>query len=58
MELAVAGSEAGAAALLMPGTSDAYNAARLVSGEFTSRLREVIGGDLASASRAAICSSP
>jgi uncharacterized protein YtpQ (UPF0354 family) len=47
MELAVAGAEAGTAALLMPDTSDAYNAARLVSGEFTARLREAAGGDLA-----------
>jgi uncharacterized protein YtpQ (UPF0354 family) len=47
MELAVAGSEVGDASLLMPGKSDAYNAARLVSNDFTARLREVIGGDLA-----------
>lgn len=47
MELAVASNEAGAAALLMPDTSDAYNAARLVSGKFTARLRAAAGGDLA-----------
>jgi hypothetical protein len=47
MELAVASTEAGAAALLMPDTSDAYNASRLVSGKFTARLREAAGGDLA-----------
>jgi hypothetical protein len=47
MELAVAGSESGAAELLMPDTSDSYNAARLVSGDFTSRLRAAAGGDLA-----------
>lgn len=47
MGLAVAGSDPGDAALLIPDRSDAYNAARLINGAFTSRLREVAGGDLA-----------
>ncbi|REJ71592.1 MAG: DUF1444 family protein [Planctomycetota bacterium] len=47
MELAVAGTEEGDASMLIPGKSDAYNAARLVSEDFATRLREVVGGDLA-----------
>jgi uncharacterized protein YtpQ (UPF0354 family) len=47
MELAAAGTDEGPPALLMPVKSDAYNAARIVSGQFTDRLRESVGGDLA-----------
>lgn len=47
MELAVAGAENGAAALLMPDTSDSYNASRLVSTAFTAQLRNAAGGNLA-----------
>jgi uncharacterized protein YtpQ (UPF0354 family) len=47
MELAAAGTETVAPALLMPVKSDAYNAARIVSAEFAAKLRDSVGGDLA-----------
>lgn len=47
MEMAVAGSEQEGPSMLMPGKADSYNSARLLSEPFTSRLREVIGGNFA-----------
>jgi hypothetical protein len=47
MELAAAGSEETGPSMLMPSRSDSYNAARMVSEAFTSKLREVVGGDVA-----------
>ena len=47
MELAAAGNDPETPSLLMPARSDAYNAARIISHQFTARLRESVGGDLA-----------
>ncbi len=47
MEMAVAGSEQEGPSMLMPGKADSYNSARLLSEPFTTRLREVIGGNFA-----------
>lgn len=47
MEVAVAGSEHDGPTMLMPGRADSYNAVRLLSEPFMSRLREVIGGNFA-----------
>lgn len=47
MELAVAGSEEDGPTMLMPSRADSYNTVRLLSQKFLTRMREVVGGNLA-----------
>lgn len=47
MEMAVASTEGEDPTLLMPAHPDSYNAARLLSERFLTRVREFVGGDVA-----------